>query len=229
MLLGVLLATTGLQLLVPLLLERYINAALDGDARSVLIGAGVAYLVAGIINQFFFAVTSYVGTDVAWTATNRLREDLVEHLLDLDMGFHTNTTPGEMIERIDGDVTAVANFVSRFLVKLVGAGLLLIGVIAVSWVRSPVFGIAFTVFIAAILVLMYRMRGLAVEAAEEERETSALLFGFIEERLAALDDIRANGAGGFTMRRFVGVMRDYFFRTTAAWRKRGQLPGHLTI
>lgn len=222
MLLAVLLATTGLQLAVPLLLERYINGALAGEARSVLIGAGIAYLVAGIVNQFFFAVTSYIGTDVAWNATNRIREDLAEHLLELDMGFHTNTTPGEMIERVDGDVTAVANFVSRFLVKLVGAGLLLIGVIAVSWSRSTVLGLTFTGFIAAILVLMYRMRGLAVEAAEEERETSALLFGFIEERLAAIDDIRSNGAGVFTMRRFVGVMRDFYFRTTRAWRKRTQ-------
>jgi ABC-type multidrug transport system fused ATPase/permease subunit len=215
-----LLATIALELAVPLLLRRFIDGTLSGEAQSVLIGAGIAYLVAGVLNQLFSAVTTYLGAELGWTATNRLREDLAEHLLTLDMGFHTDTTPGEMIERIDGDVTAVAEFLSRFVVRLVGAGLMLFGVIAVVWWQSPVVGVAYTAFVVIVLGTVWRMRNMAVEAAEEERETSALLYGFIEERLAALDDIRANGAGRSTMRRFVGVMRDYFFRTSAAWRKR---------
>lgn len=219
-LVAVLLATTGLELAIPLVLQRFIDGTLDGEARSVLVAAGVAYLVAGVAKQLFLGVTTYLGADVGWTATNRLREDLASHLLDLDMGFHTDNTPGEMIERIDGDVTALAEFLSRFVVRLLGAGLLLIGVIAVAWYQSPLMGIAYTGFVVVVLATVWRMRTMAVDAAEEERETSALLYGFIEERLAAIDDIRANGAGHATMRRFVGVMRDYFYRTSAAWRKR---------
>jgi len=217
---AVLLATTGLELVIPLVLQRFIDGALSGEARSVLIAAGVAYLVAGVFKQLFLGVTTYLGADVGWTATNRLREDLAGHLLGLDMGFHTDNTPGEMIERIDGDVTALAEFLSRFIVRLLGAGLLLIGVIAVAWSQSALMGVAYTAFVGVVLATVWRMRSMAVDAAEEERETSALLYGFIEERLAAIDDIRANGAGHATMRRFVGVMRDYFYRTSAAWRKR---------
>ncbi len=217
---AVLLATTALELAIPLVLQRFIDGALSGEARSVLIAAGVAYLVAGVCKQLFLGVTTYLGADVGWTATNRLREDLAEHLLDLDMGFHTDNTPGEMIERIDGDVTALAEFLSRFIVRLLGAGLLLVGVIAVAWSQSALMGVAYTAFVGVVLATVWRMRNMAVDAAEEERETSALLYGFIEERLAAIDDIRANGAGHATMRRFVGVMRDYFYRTSAAWRKR---------
>lgn len=217
---AVLLATTGLELVIPLVLQRFIDGTLSGEARSVLVAAGIAYLVAGVLKQLFLGVTTYLGADVGWTATNRLREDLAEHLLGLDMGFHTDNTPGEMIERIDGDVTALAEFLSRFVVRLLGAALLLVGVIAVAWSQSTLMGVAYTGFVGVVLVTVWRMRNLAVDAAEEERETSALLYGFIEERLAAIDDIRANGAGHATMRRFVGVMRDYFYRTTAAWRKR---------
>jgi ABC-type multidrug transport system fused ATPase/permease subunit len=71
-----------------------------------------------------------------------------------------------------------------------------------------------------VLTLLVRLRKLAVAAAEEERETSAHLYGFIEERLAGIDDIRALGAGRFTMVRFVPVIRDFFTRTSIAWRKR---------
>jgi ABC-type multidrug transport system fused ATPase/permease subunit len=136
------------------------------------------------------------------------------------MGFHNDTTPGEMIERVDGDVTAISNFISRFLVRLLGAGILLIGVLVVSWIEDFRMGIAISIYVFVVLALLYRLRSLAVKAAEEERETSARLYGFIEERLAGIDDIRALGAGRFTMGRFVPVMRDFYVRTTSAWRKR---------
>ncbi len=118
-----LLASIGLQLYVPQLLARFIDEAITGSAPvSALIAIGVAYLIAGLVNQVLDAVSSYLGTDVGWIATNRLREDLSRHLLALDMGYHNDTTPGEMIERVDGDVTAVSDFISRFLVRLLGAG-----------------------------------------------------------------------------------------------------------
>ena len=219
---AVLIVSIGLQLAIPLFLQRFIDGALTQAAQSTLIAAGIAYLIAGLVNQVLSAGATYLGADVGWAATNHLREDLAGHLLRLDMGFHTDTTPGEMIERVDGDVTAVANFLSRFIVRLLGAGLLLLGVVVVSWFQSLVMGAALTLYVVALLAVTFSMRNLAVQASEEERETSALLYGFIEERLAGLDDIRANGAGQFTMRRFVGVMRDFFFRTTAAWKKRTQ-------
>ncbi len=210
----------GLQLVVPLILRRFIDTAVSGGAVGILVAAGIAYLVAGVINQVLNAVSTYLGADVGWIATNRLREDLTRHLLSLDMGFHNDRTPGEMIVRVDGDVTAIANFLSRFMVRILGSGFLLLGVLAVAWVEDWRMGLAISVYIVMFLILVLRMRTFAIRASEIERETSARFYGFIEERLAGIDDIRANGAGAFTMRRFVGVMRDYFFRTVAAWRKR---------
>jgi ABC-type multidrug transport system fused ATPase/permease subunit len=215
-----LLGSIGLQLVVPQILRTFIDAAVAEAAISGMVAAGIAYLVAGVINQLLDAGASYLGADIGWSATNRLREELGAHLLTLDMGFHNDTTPGEMIERVDGDVTAISDFISRFLVRLLGAGILLIGVVVVSWIEDFRMGLAISIYVFLVLTFLYRLRSLAVKAAEEERETSARLYGFIEERLAGIDDIRALGAGRFTMGRFVPVMRDFFFRTTAAWRKR---------
>jgi ABC-type multidrug transport system fused ATPase/permease subunit len=166
------------------------------------------------------AGASYLGTDIGWSATNRLREELTSHLFSLDMGFHNDTTPGEMIERVDGDVTAISEFISRFLVRLIAAGVLLTGVVVVCWFESPAMGLTITLYVVAVLLFLIRLRKIAVAAAEEERETSARLYGFIEERLAGVDDIRSLGAGRFTMTRFIPVMRDFYTRTTNAWRKR---------
>ena len=214
------LGSIGLQLAVPLLLSRFIDAAVAREAVSGMIAIGFAYLAAGVVNQVLDAGASYLGADIGWRATNRLREELGEHLLTLDMGFHNETTPGEMIERVDGDVTAISDFISRFLVRLVGAAVLLLGVLVVCWLEDFRLGIAITIYVVAVSSLLVSLRNLAIRAAEEEREVSARLYGFIEERLAGIEDIRALGAGRFTMGRFIPVMRDFFARTTAAWRKR---------
>ncbi|HEU4916801.1 MAG TPA: ABC transporter ATP-binding protein [Acidimicrobiia bacterium] len=219
--LGVLLlGSIGLQLVIPLILADFIDTAISGSAVAGLTTAGIAYLVAGILNQFLDAGASYLGTDIGWSATNRLREELTEHLFTLDMGFHNDTTPGEMIERVDGDVTALSEFISRFLVRLIAAAILLTGVIVVCWLETPAMGLTITIYVIGVVLFLVRLRSIAVAAAEEERETSARLYGFIEERLAGVDDIRSLGAGRFTMNRFVPVMRDFYTRTTHAWRKR---------
>ena len=215
-----LLGSIGLQLVIPLILADFIDLALAGGAVAGLTTAGIAYLVAGILNQFLDAGASYLGTDIGWSATNRLREELTSHLFSLDMGFHNDTTPGEMIERVDGDVTAISEFISRFLVRLIAAGVLLTGVVIVCWFESPIMGLTITAYVIAVILFLIRLRKLAVAAAEEERETSARLYGFIEERLAGVDDIRSLGAGRFTMTRFIPVTRDFYTRTTNAWRKR---------
>ncbi len=215
-----LLGSIGLQLVIPLILRDFIDSAMAGSAVAGLTTAGIAYLIAGILNQLLDAGASYLGTDVGWSATNRLREELTSHLFSLDMGFHNDTTPGEMIERVDGDVTAISEFISRFLVRLIAAGVLLTGVVIVCWFESPAMGLTITLYVVAVLLFLIRLRKIAVAAAEEERETSARLYGFIEERLAGVDDIRSLGAGRFTMTRFIPVMRDFYTRTTNAWRKR---------
>ena len=215
-----LLGSIGLQLVIPLILRTFIDSAVAGSAVSGLTTAGIAYLVAGVVNQLLDAFASYLGADIGWSATNRLREELSSHLFSLDMGFHNDTTPGEMIERVDGDVTAISEFISRFLVRLVAAGVLLTGVVVVCWLEAPAMGLTITIYVVLVLALLVRLRKVAVAAAEEERETSASLYGFIEERLAGVDDIRSLGAGRFIMARFVPVMRDFYTRTNIAWQKR---------
>ena len=168
-----LLASIGLQLYVPQLLARFIDEAItESAAVSALIAIGIAYLIAGLINQVLDAISSYLGTDVGWIATNRLREDLSRHLLALDMGYHNDTTPGEMIERVDGDVTAVSDFISRFLVRLLGAAVLLGGVLVVSWLTDFRMGLALTLYVIG-------GAGVAVELAQPP------------------DQSRRGGAGGF--------------------------------
>jgi ABC-type multidrug transport system fused ATPase/permease subunit len=136
-----------------------------------------------------------------------LRTDLTLHCLRLDPGFHKARTPGELIERIDGDVTAMANFFSQFVIQIAGNLLLLIGVLGVMWAIDWRVGLTITVFTVIVLGVMLKLRTLVVPYWKAARQASAELFGFLEERLAGIVDIRANGAKDYTMRRLYGYAR----------------------
>jgi ABC-type multidrug transport system fused ATPase/permease subunit len=219
---AVLIVGIGFELGAPLILRRFIDAALGVVEVESLVTLGVLYLALAIGKQLLSALATYLGADVGWRATNELRADMAKHLIGLDMAYHTSTTPGELIERVDGDVTAVSQFIARFMVKLLGSGLLLVGVLVVSWFTDWRMGLGISIYVAAVLLLLLRMRTMAVSAAEEELETSAQLYGFIEERLSGIEDIRANGGGAASMASFVPVATDFFHRTRTAWRKRAQ-------
>src|SRR5207302_9670749 len=135
-----LLATIALQIANPQLLRRFIDSALAGADVGTLVGIAVLFMVIALFTQIFDAAARYVGEDLGWAATNTLRADLLMHTLRLDQTFHKTRTSGELIERVDGDVTALATFFSAFVVNIFGNLLLLAGVLVVvaqvSWIAG---------------------------------------------------------------------------------------------
>nr|WP_229777744.1 ABC transporter ATP-binding protein [Deinococcus seoulensis] len=219
---ALLLTGTALNLSLPQLLRQFVdNAKLGGAADPGLLArlAGL-YIALAVGVQVMTAGATYVGARVGWTATNRLRADLMDHLLSLDMREHKERTPGEMIERIDGDVTALSNFFSQFAVRVFGAALLLTGALIMFFREDWRVGLGVTTFTLITLIAMNRVRKLGVEPTRLERESSARLFGFVEERLTGLEDIRSLGAGGHHLNRFLSVQREFFTRSINSWRRR---------
>jgi ABC-type multidrug transport system fused ATPase/permease subunit len=198
----------GLQLLNPQILRAFIDAISAPSTGAPLMGIAGLFIGLALMQQILSVVATYVSERVAWTATNALRTDLTRHCLRLDLTFHKARTPGELIERIDGDVTTLANFFSQFVIQVLGSLLLLVGVLVVLWTVHWEVGLALTAFAVVVLLGMLSLRAIALPYWKAARQASAGLFGFLEERLAGTVDIRANGAVPYVMYRLYGHMRE---------------------
>jgi ATP-binding cassette, subfamily B, bacterial len=227
---GLLLTGIGLQLAVPQVLRRFIDTAtgvatgsLPRTAGDGLVGLALVFLALALGTQLLNGAASVLGATVGWTATNLLRRDLLAHVLRLDMTFHATRTPGELIERIDGDVTALSDFFAQFAVRVVGGVMLLVGILVVLWWENPWVGAALTAFTLLEFVVMVSVRSVAIPATVREREATARLFGFVEERLSGLEDVRANGGGAHALYRLQAVMRRFFTDTRRAWLARSTI------
>ena len=209
-------ASIGLQLAGPQILRSFIDTARAGAPLKTLVAVAVLFLVVALVTQAVSVAETYVAENVGWTAANGLRADLALHCLQLDPAFHNLHTPGELIERIDGDVAALGNFFSRFVVYVLGNAVLLLGVLALLFGVDWRIGLATTAFVVVALALLNRFRNFAVPHWAAARQTSADLFGYLEERLGGTEDIRSSGATAYAMRGFYAWSRDLLYKQRRA-------------
>ncbi len=213
----VLFGTIGLQLVNPQLIKRFIDGALEGRGASALIPLAVTFMLVALAQQALAIWATYLAEDVGWTATNHLRANLTEHVIHLDMGFHKGHSSGELIERIDGDVTALSNFFSAMMIKVVGNGALVVGVLVMLWLESWIVGLSVTIFTVLALVAMTGLHRVAVPRWKAVRASAAEAFGFVGEVVEGTEDITANGAAPYMEERFNTILRRWLPQTIRGW------------
>ena len=187
----------------PLIVRRIVDEATDGTTAAVVVRLGVLFLVVAVITQVLNVVVVRSATVAAWRITNGLRLDITRHVLGLDHEFHRKHTPGELIQRVDGDVTNVSNFLSQVVPKVAGAVIVLSGMLGVLTVLDWRLGLGMVGYLGLSILLVLSMRHKAVRESSDEMGSYARLYGGIEERLTAVEDLRANGAENHAMWRFV--------------------------
>jgi ABC-type multidrug transport system fused ATPase/permease subunit len=214
-----LISSIGLQVVNPQIMRYFIDTAIVGESTRLLLSAALAFIGIAIIQQIVGVSATYVGENVAWTATNALRAELAEHCLQLDMSFHNNSSSGELIERIDGDVTELSNFFSQLVIRVFGNILLMIGILGAMLFEDWRVGLAFSVFAFITLIALNAVRGIAIPHQKKMREAIADLFGYLEERLSGTEDIRSSGAVDFVILGLYKLMARVYKHWRDAWRR----------
>ncbi|MHA2171126.1 MAG: ABC transporter ATP-binding protein, partial [Candidatus Kariarchaeaceae archaeon] len=183
-----------LQIANPQIIRYYLDSVTTSNETQKLTNAALLFVGIAIIQQSVYVLSVYVSQDIAWSSTNDLRYNLMDHCMNLDMPFHNKFKPGEMIERVDGDVNKLSNFFSSFSLLVISNILLIIGILVALFVEHLLLGMVFTIFTLVALVGMYIVRNMAIPHWKSARQTESELYGFIEESLYGTEDVKANGS-----------------------------------
>jgi ATP-binding cassette, subfamily B, bacterial len=211
-----LLAGIAIKLINPQVLRYFLDTAQAGGASRRLIMAAGLFLAFAILQQVMNLATQYIAALVGWSSTNNLRADLTLHVLRLDMSFHKLHTPGELIDRADGNVTQLSNFLSIFIVNVIGNGLLVVGILVILFRENAWMGLGMLAYTLLTLLVLRSIQKLAVPRWTAERDVSARLYGYIEERISGAEEVRAAGAESYVMRRLYEYMREFTRKTRTA-------------
>ncbi len=214
---GLILLSIGLQLVNPQVIRYFLDTASSGGPERSLLLAAAAFIAFALLRQGIDLASIYVNQLVSWSATNRLRADLVRHCLKLDLSFHKRHTPGELIERIDGDINRLANFFSWLWPHLLGNGLLVAGILALLMIQNPLLGGGMLLYTALTLDILGLIQRPASARWAAERQASAEKFSFLEERISGVEDIRAVGAEPYALNRLLVLLRSYLEKQRLAF------------
>jgi ATP-binding cassette, subfamily B, bacterial len=185
----------------PQVLGRFIDLVSQRAAPEDLIRTALAFLGIVLAGQAVSALAVYTSAVVAWEATNRLRADLALHCLRLDMRFHHVHVPGEMIQRIDGDVGLLGNFFSQFVVQMAANGVLVLVILALIFGENVWAGGILLIYVAAAFRFLLGVQKAGGESFSKVRASQSQAVGFWEEMLTAREDVKPLGALGYILRR----------------------------
>ena len=192
---AVLAAATAIPLATSLILARFVRLAVAGAPSSQLAKLAIAYTVLGFLASGMTVLVTWRATVAAWGITNSLRHDLADYVLKADLGFHRDRTPGELVTRVDADITSMTEFMASVVAQIIAIAAIGIGAVLVSLFAEPVLAPALVIAFACVGYVTYRMREKSVHQTVIERAADADVMSAIEQYLAGADDIAALGAG----------------------------------
>lgn len=196
-----------LELLGPQIIRTFIDTVQHSGNGQVLTITALLYLGTAIGSRLVSACATYFSENVGWNATNQLRADLMHHCLNLDRSFHTAHTPGELLERVDSNVETLADFFSQFVIRILGSGVLMLGILVLMARENIWFGVTMGVYLLLSNVLLTYLQKVAIVYYKRHLQTQTELSGFWGELFGSLEDVASSGAARYILHRYSRLQR----------------------
>lgn len=194
---GALAAATALPLTGAVLLSRFARLAVERAPVHQLVATGAAFAATGLLSSATTVLVIWRGTALAWLVTNGLRHDLADYVLQADLAFHRDRTPGELVTRVDGDINLMNQFLGTVVAQAVAIGVLALGTVVVAAVVEPALAPGVAAGVALVAGVTWLVRDLSVQETVGERAAEAATMSEAEQYLAGADDVATLGAGAF--------------------------------
>jgi ATP-binding cassette subfamily B protein len=173
------LATTGLSLLNPLILRRLIDQTIPNGERRELVILGLALLFIPLLSGGLNVVQRWLNAQVGEGVIYDLRVSLYAHLQRMSLHFFTNTKVGELMSRLNNDVVGAQNAISNTLVGIITNVIQAIAVIIVmlrlDWLLTVISIVILPLFILAAQRMGVRLRDIARQQMEYNAQMNAMM------------------------------------------------------
>ncbi len=177
------LGTTGLGLLTPLIVRDLIDRTIPNRDlhRLVLLAGGLLLipLISGVFNVINRRLNTYVGEGVIYD----LRRALYDRLQRMSLRFFTNTKVGEMMSRLNNDVVGAQNAVSNTIVSIITNIIQAIAVGAVMLTLEWHLTLAGIIILPLFIIVARQLGGRLRDISRRQLEANARMNAMMNETL----------------------------------------------
>ncbi len=215
------------------MMNRFLDATIyrlvdfSGDKLEAVQGIIILILITFALKNLFDFLRAWLVARVEQGVTRDIRNEVYEHLLQLDLAFFGRTRMGQIISRLTHDVEQLRSLVTKELAKLLSS------VFEFTVAFALMLTISWKLTLAAIVVIPGTMAvwgPLVKKLRRGDRRVLDLagdVNSHIQETLNGIRLVKASGAEGLERARFGALTGDYYrtFVRTERWRA---LAGPLT-
>jgi len=166
----------------------------------------LAYFTKGIgsfIESYFI---SYIGLDIV----RRIRDSILEHILNLDLQFYFKYHTGELISRLVNDIERIKSAVSDQFASLIRESLTTIGLLAVVIYQSPKLAffalIILPIVIYPVSILTKKMKKISHKTQEKNSDINSHL----SEVFSNIEGIKSYNAELYELDKFKKYNYEFF-------------------
>ena len=173
------LATTALSLLNPLIVRNLIDQTIPNKDLHRLIWLALALLMIPVFSGGFNVLQRRISASVGEGVTYDLRMALYTGLQRMSLRFFTNTKLGELMSRLNNDVvgaqTAISSTIVGIVTQVIQAVAVLIVMFTLEWRLTLISLVIMPLFILASRKLMNTLREIARKQLEAQAQMNAMM------------------------------------------------------
>ncbi len=209
---AILLTITGLNLLVPRIIQNVIDDGLMQGDTAYLVRAAFILLGLGLGSAFLNFLNRYLSAWIATKVGYDLRNRMYNHIQYLPFTYHDHTQSGQLISRCIEDVRSIEQFAGSSVAELVRFVFLTVGILAAMLSQNPTLAVI-SLLPMIPLILMTSSFGtkigalfFAVDAAVGEVSNR------LQENVVGVQVVRAFAREPYETQRFDTANRDVFVK-----------------
>jgi ATP-binding cassette subfamily B protein len=175
----IILTTTGLSLLTPLILRDLIDRTLPARDVSRLVFLTLGLLAIPVLNGALNVWQRQLNARVGEGVVFDLRVALFAHLQQMSLSFFTHTKVGELMSRLNNDVVgaqdAISNTLVNILTSVIQATVLLVVMFSLEWHLTLISIVIFPLFLLAARQLGNRLRDITRLQLDMNAQMNAMM------------------------------------------------------
>jgi subfamily B ATP-binding cassette protein MsbA len=194
------------------LLENTLGQVLPGDAsaQELLLRINLFILFVFLLKNIFDYLQQYFVARLEQEVTRDMRNQVYEHLLDLDLRFFGRTRVGQIMSRLTGDVDQLRTLLTRNIGKFMTSAL----EVVVTFVGLLVLSFELTIVALLVLPPMFgiwgRIRKRLLRADRGVLNLAGEVSSHLQETVSGVRLVKAAAAEDFERGRFRELTRRYY-------------------
>jgi ATP-binding cassette, subfamily B, bacterial len=188
-----------IEMLTPIIIQRFIDNATTGAEVEKLMYLAISFLVIAFLGYLLKILNAYYSNKITWKICEEIRIRCLTNMKHYDKAFEQKYGVGKLMDYLSTDISEVNYFITRTLLPTIIDAVTMLAIVIVVLKESIVLGLFFIFYFSFAAFIIYKTQNKKSNVLGQERTVETEISSLINEIVLARKEIKSmNGVNAFT-------------------------------